>query len=95
MPHDVREQKSPYKEKILKIVEDQTACRHIALVIGKSGGPRWIPASENMKEGMVITNDPSGTVFDRNNLTQLFIYLYICLIVYTISYKIKKKYILI
>ena len=60
MPQEIRLTREFYKEKILKIKEDHTANRHLALVIGNVGGPRWIPASESMQEGQVVKTDLTG-----------------------------------
>lgn len=54
-----RMNKAIFKEQILKIVEDHTMMRHLALVCGP-GKPRWIPATKNMKVGQVLVNDGSG-----------------------------------
>jgi len=61
---DLRNHKDVYYEKIIKMVEDHNASRHLALVCGNGDyhklGPRWIPATENMKEGHIILNDGTG-----------------------------------
>ena len=49
MSHELRSQNKIYKEKIIKIVEDHTACRHLALVVGKDRPMRWIPATASMQ----------------------------------------------
>ena len=37
------------KTAIIKIVEDHSACRHLALVVGKDRPMRWIPATASME----------------------------------------------
>jgi len=54
-----RQRSAVFKEKILKIVEDQNLMRHLALVVGP-GKPRWIPATSTMNKGDVNVNDASG-----------------------------------
>ena len=49
MSHELRNQNKIYKEKIIKIVEDHSACRHLALVVGKDRPMRWIPATASMQ----------------------------------------------
>ena len=49
MSHELRSQNKIYKEKIIKIVEDHSACRHLALVVGKDRPMRWIPATASMQ----------------------------------------------
>ena len=56
--------------KILKIKEDHTANRHIALMIGNVGGPRWIPASASMKEGQIVTTDLTGNEMDATKVKE-------------------------
>ena len=86
MSHELRNQNKIYKEKIIKIVEDHSACRHLALVVGKDRPMRWIPATasmqvkyrrvlglhnkNNVKVGQIISNDPTGRVLDPDEVIE-------------------------
>jgi len=70
MSHELRSQNKIYKEKIIKIVEDHSACRHLALVVGKDRPMRWIPATASMKVGEVISNDSTGRVLDPDEVIE-------------------------
>ena len=56
----LREHKDIYYEKILKMVEDHNATRHLALVCGNGEyselGPRWIPGMDKSRliNGLLI-----------------------------------------
>ena len=67
---EVRLTRDVYKEKILKIAEDHTANRHLALVIGNVGGPRWIPASATMEKGQILTTDLTGKEVENVNVVE-------------------------
>jgi len=70
MSHELRNQNKIYKEKIIKIVEDHSACRHLALVVGKDRPMRWIPATASMQVGQIISNDPTGRVLDPDEVIE-------------------------
>ena len=64
-----RKQNIVFKEQVLKIVEDHTMMRHLALVCG-AGKPRWIPATKHMKVGQVLVNDGSGELDPEKEPTE-------------------------